>query len=361
MRPSRVMMACAVAVMMACAVAGIVVGRAVMQGSALHPTVPRGSTRAGVGPAVRGDGLIAIVGVTRTLRTDTDAVYTMRPDGSQPRMLPLPAAMLPLMVAVSPDGKQLAFDAGNLFVIGTDGHGLRQLTPNTLNGPGNSFNVGGPETWSPDGQWIAFRAFVLDVQPNQVGAAVFAVRANGTGLHQVLTGFAVTSLAWGPGGLLAFTGTPYPAGPHWPAGRTGIWMVAMNTADARPVPGTTRLLGSWTSGSPPSLVTVDGWSPDGRSLLIYDAPHHGDLSILPAGGGRPRTLLDCPAQTCTTAYYLSSAAWSPDGSTIMFTVDQGVHDSSTRFYTIPVAGGRLTLLHLSLMRVVSGLSWQPPG
>lgn len=344
--------------LVACAAAWLAAGCAIAHGPAPHGPVPHGSTRAARPPAAHGDGLIAVAG--GTLHTDIAAVYTMRPDGSQLRMLPLPAALLPNMAAVSPDGKQLAVDAGSIFVIGTDGHRLRQLTPRTLNGPGNSFNVHGPMAWSPDGQWIAFRAFVLEEQPPARGldAAVFAVRPNGTGLHQVLPGFAVTSLAWGPGGLLAITGTPYPAGSHWSASRTGIWTVAMNTADARPVPGTIRPLSSWST----SQVTVDGWSPDGRSLLIYDAPHSGDLSVLPAsGGGQPRVLLDCPMQACTAAQYLSSAAWSPDGRTIMFTINPDRPDASTRvpFYTIPAAGGRPTLLHLAFMRVVTGLSWQP--
>jgi Tol biopolymer transport system component len=338
------------------AVAWLAVGCAVAQGSALPTPVPHGGTRAARQPAAHEDGLIAVAGVTRT---DIAGIYTMRPDGSQLRFVPLPTALLPNMVALSPDGQHLAFDSGNIFGIGTDGRGLRQLTPQAFNGPGNSFNTDGPETWSPNGQWIAFRAFVLQAPPpsNEVEAAVFAVRANGTGLHQVLSGFAVTSLAWGPGDLLAVTGTPYPARSHWPAGATGIWTVAMNTADARPIPGSVRLLDSWSS----SPVTVDGWSPDGRSLLIYDAPRRGDLSILPASGGRPRVLLDCPAQTCTGAHYLSSAAWATDGSSIMFTVNPDDPDGSTSasFYTIPASGGRLTLLHLSFMRLVSGLSWQP--
>ena len=338
-------------ILIACALTTLVAGCAVANGATAQTTAYQGSTRSS---AAHTDGLIAVAGVT--LHTDIAAAYTMRPDGSQLHMLPIPAALLASSVAVSPDGKQLAVNAsaGPIYLIGTDGHGLRQLTPRSL-------GVGEPVAWSPDGQWIAFRAFTLDEpQDLENEGAVFAIRPNGTGLHQVLTGFGVLSLAWGPGNKLAFTGTPYPAS-HWPVKATGLWTVTVNATDARAVPGTSRLLLTSQNQMDPFPATAQAWSPDGRSLLLANFPRVSDLSIMPADGGQQRLLLRCPAQTCTAAHYLSGAIWSTDGRTIIFSVNPNdpTGNTSVRFYTVPAAGGRLTRLNVSFMRVVTGLSWQP--
>src|SRR5262249_56000505 len=150
------------------------------------------------------------------------AVYVVRRDGSKLRRLPLPVALGPEAVAWSPDGTRLAFAAddlpahedSNLYVVGADGRGLRQLTHGLL---GVSALA-----WSPDGHWIAFTGF-----PNYV-AAPFVVRSTGTGLCRILPRFRVRSLAWAPTALLASAGTPSPAlaswlhtQPTWTANATG--------------------------------------------------------------------------------------------------------------------------------------------
>ena len=197
----------------------------------------------------------------------------MQPDGSGLHRLPLPAALGPSALAWSPDGRQIAFAAtnfrahedSNLYVVQADGHGLRQLTRGLL-GVGDI-------TWSPDGQWIAFTGWVRGAP------AAFAIRVTGTGLHPILAGFSVGSLAWGPGGLLAFSGTPSAAGARW-RGKQGVWTASVNGRDLRRVAGPLPLPGALGT-----LLTVLGWSPDGRSLLIQDAPRYGELSVVrwPAG------------------------------------------------------------------------------
>ncbi len=351
MRPSRVMMACAGAALMACAVAGIVVGRAATQGPARQGgAVPRGSTGAGLRPAAHRDGLIAFASAS--------GIYTMQPDGSGLHRLPLPAALGPEALAWSPTGRQIAFAAtnfrahedSNLYVVQADGNGLRQLTHGLL-GVGDM-------TWSPDGQWIAFTGWLRGTP------AAFAVRVTGTGLHPILAGFSVRSLAWGPGGLLAFSGTPPAASPRW-RGKQGVWTASVNGRDLRQVAGPVPL------GALGTLPTVLGWSPDGRSLLIQDAPRYGELSMVPAAGGQPRVILDCPMQTCTVItpppmesppFYrndISSIAWSPDGRIIVCTV-WAAGTAGVSLYTVPAAGGRLAPLSVpGSPRYIGGLSWQP--
>ncbi len=353
MRPSRVMVACAAAALMACALAGIVVGRAATQGSARHgSTVPRGSAGASLRLAGHRNGLIAFARAS--------GIYTVQPDGSGLHRLPLPAALGPGDLAWSPAGTQIAFAAtnfrahedSNLYLVQADGHGLRQLTHGLLGV--------GDVTWSPDGQWIAFTGWVRGTP------AAFAIRAAGTGLHLILAGFSVRSLAWGPGGLLAFSGTRSAASPRW-QGKQGVWTADVNGSDlrqvARPV----------LPGALGTLPAVLGWSPGGRSLLIEDAPRYGELSVVPAAGGPPRVILDCPMQTCTVItpppmesppFYrndIAGVAWSADGRIILCTVESATGTGRDGLYTVPTAGGRLTPFRMagSSEGNILGLSWQP--
>ena len=300
------------------------------------------------------DGLLAFSGGSPT--SAQGAVYTVRPDGSKLRRLPLPVALGPEAVAWSPDGTRLAFAAddlpahqdSNLYVVGADGRGLRQLTHGLL---GVSALA-----WSPDGHWIAFTGF-----PNYVAAA-FVVRATGTGLRRILPRFRVRSLAWGPTGRLAIAGTPSPVPASW-LHKQATWTVNVNGSNAR------RVVGPVTA--PPVLssgLAVIAWSLDGRSLLIQNAPRHGDISIVSARGGRPRVILHCPFHTCTVLPGRATApptfkndiinfAWSPDGRTIAFVVGRA---PPRQMYTVSARGGRPHRLDIPGRPAnVLGIAWQP--
>jgi Tol biopolymer transport system component len=76
----------------------------------------------------------------------------------------------------SPDGSRLVFqrvtdpdaERGTLFVMRTDGTGLRRVSPPRFAGDFGS--------WSPDGRWIAF---------NTDSGKLFVVHPDGTGLRQI--------------------------------------------------------------------------------------------------------------------------------------------------------------------------------
>src|SRR5262245_10932327 len=139
------------------------------------------------------DGLLAFSGGSPT--SAQGAVYTVRPDGSKLRRLPLPVALGPEAVAWSPDGTRLAFAAddlpahedSNLYVVGADGRGLRQLTHGLL---GVSALA-----WSPDGRSIAF--VVGRAPPRQM----YTVSARGGRPHRLdIAGRPanVLGIAWQP-------------------------------------------------------------------------------------------------------------------------------------------------------------------
>lgn len=317
-------------VIAACAVVGLVTGFA---GRVGDPQALAGSHAAeGPRPVAEASDLIAIVGVT--LKTDMDAVYTVRPDGSGHEQLSLPAALPTEAVAWSPDGKYLAVDAGGIYIVGADGRGFRQLTPSGL-------NTNADVAWSPDGKWIAFTGYAYGYD-----SAAYVIRPDGTGLHQVLKRFEVDSLAWGPHGQLAILGSPHHPAPPWrhasPA-PTGVWTVAVSGAHARLVASRSRVL--------PDLAGLSTWSPDGHWLLIQSG---NSLISVPAAGGQPRVIMRVPPQG-----YVTAAAWSPGGNVIIVAVNPAGSDvTPVRFYRVPANGGRLTPVDFPPMRYVSSLAWQ---
>jgi hypothetical protein len=103
----------------------------------------------------------------------------------------------------SPDGRLIAFfravegvsghGAGAIFVMNTDGTGLRKVTP-----WGFAF-IG--QSWSPDGRWIVFE---------RPYGELYLVHPDGTGLHRIPlnlpAGSGATNPAWSPdGSWIAFS------------------------------------------------------------------------------------------------------------------------------------------------------------
>ncbi len=94
------------------------------------------------------------------------SIYVMNADGGQLKQL---TEDLPLWSGCtwSPDGKQIAFAAGNfgvegvdIFTIDVDGENLNKLTA-----MGRGFRAGNP-AWSPNGNWIAYSVVEVDAWPN---------------------------------------------------------------------------------------------------------------------------------------------------------------------------------------------------
>jgi Tol biopolymer transport system component len=113
--------------------------------------------------------------------------------------------------AYSPDGKRIVFlrvdqdDNGvGLFVVKTNGTGLRQITP-----PGTLIQGGNAGDWSPQGNEIVFsRHVTVDVR-----GSIWVVHADGSGLHEIRVpglpcggsvfepnGFGCHGVRWSPDG-----------------------------------------------------------------------------------------------------------------------------------------------------------------
>jgi WD40-like Beta Propeller Repeat len=223
----------------------------------------------------------------------------------------------------SPDGNEIALVRdGQIVVMAADGGGRTQLT-RTRTGNGDP-------TWSPDGRSIAFVS-LRDGSPN-----VFVMRADGTGVHQVThdaTG--KSELAWSPAGArIAFVRVPVGGGDR------EIYSVATDGTGLRDL------------SSDPAAYDVDpAWSPDG-TMLAYAGPGHphgsvgGDLWVMNADGSGRRPLEHERNGYSDGAY----PAWSPDGTTIAFTANDGT--GYYHVWSVPAAGGENT--ELVVNRVAGG-------
>jgi Tol biopolymer transport system component len=160
-------------------------------------TQPRDARIPGTGgsPCVLADGkgvaMIASLG-----RTDGKAALFVGRigggNGSLKRITPW--GTLADKIDCSPDGTRIAFSApefggprsSNVYAIGVDGKGLRQLTHDR----GGKVNDG-LDSWSPDGKKIAFVS-------NRSGTyEIYSMNADGTGVTQITRGPEAHLASWG--------------------------------------------------------------------------------------------------------------------------------------------------------------------
>ena len=163
----------------------------------------------------------------------------------------------------SPDDHWIAFTKvsgtkRSLAVIRTDGTGMRNVS-------GDLADVGGPDTWSPDGAWIYFGVDSLRIYRADVAR----------GVTQPLTGSSL--LAAAPAS--SPDGTQIAFIVHRADQRGWDLNVAMSDGT-----GAHRLL---------EHATQDGWSPDGRYVLAEWTPtdRPGGLAVVTPDGREFRVVL----------------------------------------------------------------------
>ena len=205
------------------------------------------------------DGKSLAFDSSRTDHTPNDAVhvndvFVMKPDGSDVKKL-TDSKGVSGDAAWSPTGSLIAFDADRgsrrglsaIYVMDTNGRRLRRITD-----PRPPLSDYKPR-FSPDGTHLVFSRArgTADHAP----AALFTVRLDGTGLHQ-LTSYALR-------------------------------------------------------------VDDSDWSPDGKRIVVEAYPNpnaYGDIYVVDATGGGPVNLTRNPVGQSGSA----DPAWSPDGRTILF-------------------------------------------
>ena len=108
-------------------------------------------------------------------------LWTMRADGSDARALPMRSRGFDVEPKYAPNGRWVAFGrlrpfangaccAQAVFIVGTRGHRVRQLTPWRLNSE--------HPTWSPDSRWIIF--------DNAPDGTIQVIRSDGHNRHTIV-------------------------------------------------------------------------------------------------------------------------------------------------------------------------------
>ena len=224
------------------------------------------------------------------MENHTTEIVTSAPDGTGLRKLTSNKA-IDAYPAWSPDGSRIAFysdrDTGfqlHLYLMDADGSNERGLV--------SSLFVSGrhPPVWSPDGSRIAF------VVRQHGRLTVYTVRPDGSDVTEL--GDAASAPAWSPdGSRLAFI--------REKEGRLPRRLYAMD-----PDGGNERVLLSLSSDR--FWYNSLSWSPDGSEILVGGSRGDSTVPVFVVGaeGSGRRALASVGA--------LGEAAWSPDGSRIVF-------------------------------------------
>jgi hypothetical protein len=263
------------------------------------------------------------------------------------------------------NGKIAYSHAGDIWTVNPDGAGAVQITTH----PARDLSP----AWSPDGKRIAFLSTRADPNPATCSSCIWEIEvmdADGTDVHPVLAGqppSAPASPVWSPDGTrIAF------------ARSFSLWSVAVDGTDERQVTGSggncsayhgppvawssdgTRLT---SNGSlicfehefPGSCIvtiatrthecqenggawTFQDWSPDAARVLVGSDGSFYGLHTLPVDGG-DRVFLTPEGQGYDG--YDDNAAWSPDGTTIVFRRESYDGSVPSRVYLIDSGGGNM--------------------
>jgi TolB protein len=251
-------------------------------------------SRAG-GTVPGSNGLIAFA---RYAANADEAIYVMRPDGSQATRITSPG-FVDRGPEWSPNGKRIAFASSRgrsnraaIWVINADGSGLRRLSH-------GAHEISDSPTWSPDGRWLAFNRFVR------------------------IAFYRVYALSLSTNRLRLITPRRLDAEePDWsPDGRRMVFISTQGASEA------SRIYIDNVNGTGAHALELPGkrvrsnpnWSPDGHDIVfsqaLTSAPDlTGSIYTVRANGTTLKQLTNPPRGVSD-----EDPEWSPDGTKIVFT------------------------------------------
>lgn len=261
------------------------------------------------------------------------AICVMGTDGSNARRLT--AKLTTTDPAWSPDGRRIAFtrneDIGestsftsdDVFVMASDGAGMRQLTPER---PGRSF---GQPAWSPDGLQIAYvdSGSVSSAVPSRLGRLT-VVDVDGGGARRLTEGRIDADPDWSPDGReIVFTRGVNIA--SFDDGNQDIYVLDVET-------GKTKRLTRTPAGT---FESAPAWSPDGSRIAFArwtrQTQFEGEARIYVMNrDGSDQSLVLEHRHFASGPYSLT---WSPDGRKIAFETSSEL--GCTSISTMSAAGG----------------------
>ena len=233
------------------------------------------------------------------------AYVALRPRATPNSLAPprvVPVSALPgteLTPTLSPDGQSVAFswtginqDNDDIYVqrIGS-GSALRRTVD-----PARDFSP----AWSPDGQWIAFLRGAVPGRNEVMLVSPLGGPERSIGEIQIRQVYAIPPfLAWFPDSRAMVVVHSPPDKP------TGLFVISIETREMQPLT------------SPPASVEdmAPAVSPDGHSLAFKRGP---DLMVVGVSEGLRSTT---PPRRLVSVVGLGPAAWTPDGTEIIFADD----------------------------------------
>jgi dipeptidyl aminopeptidase/acylaminoacyl peptidase len=217
------------------------------------------------------------------IHADDAGLYTVRSSDAEDlvQISATPEGYADTMLGYSPDGSRILFsrvdesNAGALFAVNPDGSGLFQLNPPDL--PVISTNAELEADWSPDGSQVAFAAAWRTGQGR--GTALYIVNTDGTGLRRITpSGLGAVSAQWSPDGqLIAFT-SKLRANPQ-------VWVVHPDGTGLKEVTsGSDGSISEFPVWSPDSTkLLFERTTKHGEALWVVNADGTGlyDLTAIP--------------------------------------------------------------------------------
>lgn len=241
---------------------------------------------------------------------DTGTIWRVNANGALPTRITPPGRGPDFYPAVSPDGTQIAYVAGedgqfDVWVMNLDGTGRRQLTFDRATDTTPS--------WMPDGRSILF------VSARSGTADIWRIGVDGTGLVQL------TSLPSDEASPRASTdGTRIAFASSQDRGNFDIWV--MDSTGGNPV--------QLTRKDEPDSNISDGtptWSPDGLQLAFERWDGNWNIWRIDADGTDLVQLTD-------TRDHNGDPVFSPDGGAIAFTSSR---DGWWQIWLMDPSGGNL--------------------
>lgn len=214
----------------------------------------------------------------------------------------------------------------SLFVVGSDGSGLRKVT--------NAYGL--HPAWSPNGRKIAYEGGF-----NDLGPGIAIINADGSEKRRV--------------GAPTPEHVAYDREPRWSPDSKRIVFVTNEAVSRLAIVSAQG--GRWAELPVPSRAHANepDWSPDGKRIAFLGDGGQSIYVVNVDGSG---------LRKITRAPFSGNARrvrWSPDGKTLLFTIE-GVKVGASfedRIYSVARTGGRAKLV---LTRdVIASVSWSPDG